>query len=91
MRCVSWSAEFAQRTGITPAVEIDADVAARLAGATATDVVQIAREALSNVARHARANACRLTLRRENENAILEVSDDGRGVDPESGRPGAAA
>jgi signal transduction histidine kinase len=80
------AAEFARRTGVQPAVEIDADVAARLAGATATDVVQIAREALSNVARHAQAHACRVTLRRENENAILEVSDDGRGVGPESGR-----
>jgi len=72
--------DFAQRTGITPRVDIDADVAARLGGAAASDLVQLAREALSNVARHAKADACHLALRREAESAVLEVADDGCGM-----------
>jgi signal transduction histidine kinase len=74
------AADFAQRTGIAPTLEIDTQLAALLTGATATDVVQIAREALSNVARHAQATACRVALWRDNANAVLEISDDGRGV-----------
>jgi hypothetical protein len=75
-------ADFAARTGIRPTVEIDAGVAARLGGAAAADVVQIAREALANVARHAQAGACRLALRAEGGRAVLEVADDGRGLQP---------
>jgi signal transduction histidine kinase len=74
--------EFAQRTGVTPTVDIDPDVAARLGGAAASDVVQLAREALSNVARHAQADTCHLELRREAGTAILEVADDGCGMSP---------
>jgi signal transduction histidine kinase len=84
------AADFAQRTGVLPVVEIDPHLAARLAGATATDVVQIAREALSNVARHAHATACRLALWHANGCAVLEIADDGRGLaertDPTSGQ-----
>ena len=57
---------------------MDADVAAALA-ARAADVVQMAREALSNVGRHAHASTCRVSLRRQEASAVLEVDDDGRG------------
>lgn len=46
----------------------------------AADVLQVAREALSNVGRHAGAATCRLSLRAEPGFAVLEVEDDGRGV-----------
>lgn len=39
----------------------------------------MAREALSNVGRHARAATCRLSLRGEPGFAVLEVDDDGQG------------
>jgi signal transduction histidine kinase len=59
---------------------IDRGVAAALAP-QANDVVQITREALSNVNRHAGAVTCRVSLRRVNSTAELEVADDGRGFD----------
>jgi signal transduction histidine kinase len=59
---------------------IDRGVAAALA-AQGNDVVQMTREALSNVSRHASARSCRVSLRRVDGTAELEVVDDGRGFD----------
>jgi signal transduction histidine kinase len=73
--------EFEGRTGVVAVAEVDPDVAARLSS-RAGDVVQLAREALSNVGRHASAATCRLTLRAVDTRAILEIDDDGRGFDP---------
>lgn len=79
--------EFEERSGVVTVVEIDETVAAELAS-SAADVIQVAREALSNVGRHAEATTCRVTLRREDGSAILEVDDDGRGFDPATSRRG---
>ena len=46
------------------------------------DIVQIVREALSNVGRHAAATTCRVRLIRAADGGILlEVDDDGTGFD----------
>ena len=73
--------EFETRSGVVTVVEIDETVAAELAS-SAADVIQVTREALSNVGRHAAATTCRVSLHREDGTAILEVDDDGRGFDP---------
>lgn len=72
---------------LTAKASIDRGVAAALAP-QGNDVVQITREALSNVRRHAGARSCRVTLRRVDSTAELEVADDGRGFD-EATRNGA--
>ncbi len=72
--------EFGERSGVITVVEIDADVAAALAS-LAGDVVQLVREALSNVERHGAAATCRVALRGTDEGVLLEVDDDGRGFD----------
>ena len=73
--------DFEQRTGVLAIAEVDPQVAAELGG-RAGDVVQLAREALSNVSRHAQAATCRVSLYPEGGDAVLEVDDDGRGFDP---------
>jgi len=73
--------EFQERTGVLAIAEVDPAVAAELTG-RAADVVQLAREALSNVSRHAEAATCRVSLYRDTDGAVLEVDDDGRGFDP---------
>jgi signal transduction histidine kinase len=73
--------EFAGRSGVTAVAEIDPQVASGLGG-TAADVLQITREALSNVARHARAITCRVSLQREGDRAVLVIDDDGIGFAP---------
>jgi signal transduction histidine kinase len=74
--------EFQERTGVLTIVDVDGAVAAELAS-RAADVVQIVREALSNVGRHAEATSCRVSLYRADLGATLEVDDDGRGFDPD--------
>jgi signal transduction histidine kinase len=73
--------EFQQRTGVLAIAEVDPQVAAELAS-QAADVVQLAREALSNVSRHAQATTCRVSLYQDQAGLVLEIDDDGRGFDP---------
>lgn len=72
--------EFADRSGVLTVVDVDDSVAAELAG-LATDLIQVVREALSNVGRHADATSVRVTLRRTDRGAELEIDDDGTGFD----------
>jgi signal transduction histidine kinase len=73
--------EFQRRTGMVAVAEVDPAAAAELAG-RAGDVVQLAREALSNVSRHAKAVTCRVSLYTDEHGGVLEIDDDGRGFDP---------
>jgi signal transduction histidine kinase len=73
--------EFEQRTGVVTIVDVDPGIASELAS-IASDVVQLTREALSNVGRHAEATTCRVSLRRGADGAILMIDDDGGGFDP---------
>jgi signal transduction histidine kinase len=66
---------------VVAVAEIDPNAAAELAG-NAGDLIQLAREALSNVSRHAGAATCRVSLYLSEEGAVREVDDDGRGFDP---------
>ena len=72
--------EFESKTGIVTVVDVDARAAAELAP-KAEDAVQLAREALSNVGRHAGATTVRLALVHEEGAVVLVVDDDGRGFD----------
>lgn len=74
-------AEFQSRSGVVTVVDVDPTVAAELSS-IASDVVQLTREALSNVGRHAEAATCRVSLHRRAGGAVLEIDDDGRGFEP---------
>jgi signal transduction histidine kinase len=74
------TADFEANTGIPAAVEVDVRLAT-LNGATADELLQIVREALSNVSKHADASHVHVSLREEGEGgALLRVEDDGRGI-----------
>jgi PAS domain S-box-containing protein len=73
--------DFHDSSGIVAAVDADPVLTARLAP-QAEHIVQMAREALSNVGRHAHASTCRISLRLANGKALLEIDDDGCGFDP---------
>lgn len=74
------AAEFESHSGVITVVDVDPTVAAALAS-VASDVVQLTREALSNVGRHASAATCRVSLRRQGRLACLEIDDDGTGFE----------
>ena len=73
--------DFEASSGLQARVEVDPQVAAELA-AKSGDVVQLLREALSNVSRHAQARTCQVRLVRRGRHGLLAVIDDGRGFDP---------
>jgi len=80
--------DFSATSGVVTIADIDESVAAELSP-LAPDIVQLAREAFSNVRRHAGASTCRLTLRADGAVAVLEIDDDGGGFDqamPRTGR-----
>jgi signal transduction histidine kinase len=79
--------ELEHKAGVVTVVEVDPEVAATLAE-VAAEVIQLAREALSNVSRHAQATTCRVSLYRDAGTVVLEVDDDGQGFDPATARPG---
>jgi signal transduction histidine kinase len=74
-------AQMQERSGEKVDVTVDAAVAADLSARSA-EIVQLTREALSNVARHARARHAAVRLERDGAKAVLTVEDDGVGLDP---------
>jgi signal transduction histidine kinase len=79
--------DFAARSGVVTVVEVDGEAASRLAS-RAADVVQIVREALSNVGRHGAATTCRVSVERNAAGLTIEVDDDGQGFDVDVTRSG---
>ena len=74
-------------------VEVDLDegfeAAAAMSDGRRAQLLQIAREALSNAARHAGASQARIGLRLEDGTWLrLSVEDNGRGFDPDTARGG---
>jgi len=81
------AAEYALPLGFSPQVLLTGD----LEGVDPVVVPQLLaalRELLSNVVRHARASTCRVAVQRAEDRVVLEVADDGRGIDPRRPRSG---
>jgi signal transduction histidine kinase/integral membrane sensor domain MASE1 len=74
------AARFERRTGIAVAV-IGAEDAAEIAPRLETALFQIARDALDNVARHARAHCATIALEIGAGGIALSIRDDGAGFD----------
>jgi two-component system sensor histidine kinase UhpB len=93
-----------QHTGLTVALQIAAEEAARVTGLdiqvvadgdtsnlppeVALCLFRIAQEGLGNAVRHAGARSIRLSLRRDDAGVMLLVADDGRGFSPSKARSG---
>ncbi|MEI4272171.1 GAF domain-containing protein [Klenkia sp. LSe6-5] len=74
-------------TLIRPTVRTSGPVDALVTGELAADVVAVVREGVSNAARHAGAENVTVTLDVSDE-VVVEVRDDGRGIDPGAARSG---
>jgi two-component system sensor histidine kinase UhpB len=71
--------EFHRRTGIRCATRLAEEV--ELDHAIATAVFRILQEALTNVARHAKASEVQVGLQKAGGKLLLEVKDNGIGID----------
>ena len=67
-------------------LDIDEAAARRLPHEKSAQLLQIAREAVSNVVRHAKAKSGRISLREHRGKVRLEVTDDGKGFDKSARR-----
>ena len=79
--------EFEAKSGVITVADVDDEVAS-VVTSHAAELVQLAREALSNIGRHANAATCRVSLRQDGGAAVLEIDDDGNGFDPSTTRRG---
>lgn len=80
----SMAQELLGGTGVILESELGgaAEVERRLPGEAVHEIVQIAREAVSNVGRHSGATRAELRLVATDDEATLTIADDGVGFDP---------
>ena len=72
--------------GFEPSVRFVGPVDAMVSTVTADHLIAALREALTNAAKHAQAQRIWVVIELEAGDVLLRVTDDGIGVDPESGR-----
>ncbi len=76
---IEWQAlEFSKRTGIACRLSLPANRLG-LSNDQATTFFRIFQECLTNISRHANAQALEVSLKKENEDVVMVVKDDGRG------------
>jgi len=78
--------DAARSLGFEPIVRFEGPVDAAVDGPVADHLLAVLREALSNVARHARATQVEVGVRADGGGLELVVVDDGAGVDPTAPR-----
>jgi len=71
--------DFAARNGIACSLDAN-EVDLTLDDAYSTAIFRIVQEALTNIARHARAHAVTLSLYRQDGSLHVNIHDDGRGI-----------
>lgn len=76
---------FSRRTGITSELVIDR-LDSRLPPDLEVCTYRVMQEAVTNVARHADATACRVAITRTDRALQMTIEDDGKGFDPAQSR-----
>ncbi|MFI7602408.1 GAF domain-containing protein [Actinoplanes sp. NPDC049681] len=74
--------------GFRPILETSGPIDSAIPDDIQPQLMAVLREALSNIARHARASTARISLRATGDEAVLSVEDDGVGFDPARARSG---
>jgi signal transduction histidine kinase len=75
----------AERIGAAgPRIVVSADSLEGLPAAVEVAAFRIAGEAMTNVVKHARADNCTVSLRRDDSALVVEVADDGAGMSPDA-------
>jgi two-component system, NarL family, sensor histidine kinase DevS len=86
-RLLDTAAKAAEGHGLSPSVRIAGAVDTLVPPDVGAHAVAVVQEAVSNAARHAAARAVTLTVEAGDE-LLIEVTDDGCGIDPRAARSG---
>jgi two-component system, NarL family, sensor histidine kinase DevS len=78
----------AEALGFRPVLDTSGPVDSAIPDDIKPEILAVLREALSNIARHARATATRISLRAAEGTVVLSVEDNGVGFDPSRARGG---
>ncbi|WP_328936328.1 GAF domain-containing protein [Streptomyces tauricus] len=87
-RVVRVAGDAAPVLGFAPSLRMEGLVDTQVAKETADHVVAVLSEALTNIARHARATRAAVVLETDGREVRLTVSDNGVGIPPEGRRSG---
>jgi len=79
--------EVQERSRISVGVDVDPEAASAMSPHS-HEIVQLTREALSNVVRHAGSSHAWVRLERDGSSAVLTVEDDGAGFNPRAASAG---
>ena len=74
--------------GFRPVLDTVGPVDSAIPDDIVPELTAVLHEALSNISRHARATSARVTLRVTEDEVVLQVEDDGVGIDPDRARGG---
>ena len=74
--------------GFRPDLDTSGPVDSAVPDDIVPELLAVLREALSNVARHAQATSVRVSVRAADGQVVLQVEDDGVGIDPARARGG---
>jgi two-component system, NarL family, sensor kinase len=72
---------FSGHSGITISLQLAEDIG-RLKGETELTIFRVTQEALDHAYRHSGSSTAAVRLFRESEEIVLEVADEGRGMEP---------
>ena len=78
----------AEALGFRPTLETSGPVDSAIPDDIVPELLAVLREALANIARHAKAGSARVSVRAADGEVVLQVEDDGIGIDPALARGG---
>jgi two-component system, NarL family, sensor histidine kinase UhpB len=80
---IEWQCQdFERRSGIRCLCEASFDQI-QMSASRATAAFRICQEALTNVARHAKASFVRVLVKEKGDDVLIEIQDNGQGIPPE--------
>lgn len=80
----SYASEYLDNFDMDYNINVAADIPdADVSGVKRRNIFLVLKESINNVMKHAKATQVEINIRFENENMLVEIVDNGKGIDPE--------